>query len=96
MKKIIMLLSILAMSTVLVGQSPCCKNKAPGTKCAKTAQVIDGEETQQMPACCKGKVDKGSSCSKKKQTEDFIMGCSQKKWWQFWKNGCAKSCCDKA
>jgi len=94
MKKVVLLLTIVGMSTVLVAQSPCCKNKAAGTKCAKTAQVVDADGNEQLPACCKAKAEQGISCSKNKQSSD-APSCSQKKWWQVWKKGCEKPCCGK-
>jgi hypothetical protein len=94
MRKVVLLLTMVGLSTVLVA-SPCSKNKAPGTKCAKTEQVANADGNGQLPACCKAKAEQGISCCKNKQSADG-PSCSQKKWWQFWKKDCnKKTSCNK-
>ena len=87
MKKIVLLIVMAFTVSLIVAQSPCCKNKAPGTKCSKIVQVENGNEiadgTVGLSACCKNK-----------QVTD-VSSCSSKKWWQVWKKGCDKSCCAK-
>ncbi len=96
MKKVVLLLTMVGMSAVLVAQSPCCKNKAPGTKCAKTEQIANADGNEQLPACCKAKAEQGISCCKNKQSADGpSCSKSQKKWWQFWKKDCNKTGCSK-
>ncbi len=86
------------MVSVVVAQSPCCKNKAKGVSCKNSAQVADATKTADgseiLSACCKAKADKGLSCCKNNQSADS-PSCSTKKWWQVWKKDCDKSGCDK-
>ena len=87
MRKAILLLIMVGLSTVLVA-SPCSKNKDSAAKCAKkcakTEQVANAEFNDQLPACCKSKAEQGVSCSKNKQSIGDSCS-SSKKWWQFWK-----------
>ncbi|MBT5078889.1 MAG: hypothetical protein HOM61_08270 [Candidatus Marinimicrobia bacterium] len=98
MKKIVLFIAMAFTVSLIVAQSPCCKNKVAGTKCSKTAQVENGDKladgSEVISACCKSKAEQGLSCCKNKQSTD-ASSCSSKKWWQLWKKGCDKPCCDK-
>ena len=84
--------------SLIVAQSPCCKNKEKGVSCTHSAQAVDATKiidgNKVMPACCKTKAEQGLSCCKNKQTT-AAPSCSSKKWWQIWKKGCNKPCCGK-
>jgi len=96
MKKIVLLIAMVFMVSLIVAQSPCCKNKVLGTKCSRTAQVENdnrvADKSGVLPACCKAKAEQGLSCCKNKQATD-APSCSSKQWWQVWKKGCDKPCC---
>ena len=98
MKKIIVLMTLVFSLSLVFAQSPCCKNKALGTKCSRTAQVENGNKvtdgSEVSSACCKAKAKQGLSCCKNKQTSD-ASSCSSKQWWQVWKKGSDKPCCKK-
>ena len=98
MKKIVLLIAMAFTVSLMVAQSPCCKNKAKGVSCTHSAQAVDATKitdgNKVISACCKAKADQGLSCCKNKQTA-ATSSCSSKKWWQVWKKGCAKSCCAK-
>jgi len=98
MKKIILLMTLVFSLSLVFAQSPCCKNKAKGAKCSRTAQVENGNKvtdgSEVLSACCKAKAEQGLSCCKNKQTSD-ASSCSSKQWWQVWKKGCDKPCCKK-
>ncbi len=98
MKKIVLLIAMAFTVSLIVAQSPCSKNKAPGTKCSRTAQVENGSKvadgSEVLSACCKAIAEQGLSCCKNKQTSD-ASSCSSKQWWQVWKKGCDKPCCKK-
>ena len=89
MKKIVLLIVMAFTVSLIVAQSPCCKNKAKGASCKNSPQsvdankIVDGSEV--LPACCKSKAEQGLSCSKKEQATS-ALSCSSKKWWQIWKN----------
>ena len=99
MKKIVLLITMAFTVSLMVAQSPCCKNKAKGVSCKNSAQVadaskiVDGNET--LPACCKGKAKQGLSCCQNKVQNSDSPSCSSKQWWQVWKKGCDKPCCKK-
>ena len=99
MKKITLLIVMAFTVSLIIAQSPCCKNKAKGVSCKNSAKVVDVNKTVEggevLPACCKAKADKGLSCCKNKQLSD-APSCSTKKWWQVWKKSCNKPCCDKS
>ena len=84
--------------SLMVAQSPCCKNKAKGVSCTHSAQAVDATKTTDgnkvMPGCCKAKAGQGLSCCKNKQMTEAST-CASKKWWQVWKKGCDKPCCVK-
>lgn len=86
------------MVSLVIAQSPCCKNKAKGASCKNTAKILDANKTvdgsESLPACCKAKANKGVSCSKNQQSPD-VQSCSTKQWWQFWKKSCDKPCSNK-
>ena len=98
MKKIMLLIAMAFTVSLMVAQSPCCKNKAKGVSCTHSAQAVDATKTADgnkvLPACCKAKAKQGLSCCKNKQTSS-PSSCSPKQWWQFWKKGCDKPCCAK-
>jgi len=98
MKKIVLLIAMVFTVSLMVAQSPCCKNKAKGVSCTHSAQAVDATKTADvnkvLPACCKAKAEQGLSCCKNKQT-NATPSCSSKKWWQVWKKGCDKPCCAK-
>ena len=87
MKKIVLLIVMAFTVSLIVAQSPCCKNKALETKCSKIVQVENGNEIAD------GSVGL-SACCKNKQVTD-VSSCSSKQWWQVWKKGCDKPCCAK-
>ena len=99
MKKIVLLIVMGFTVSLIVAQSPCCKNKAPGTKCSKIAQVENENKVADgsvgLSTCCKAKSEQGLSCCKNKQVADDASSCSSKQWWQVWKKGCDKPCCAK-
>ena len=99
MKKIVLLIAMAFTVSLIVAQSPCCKNKAKGVSCKNSAQAVDANKTvdgsEVLPACCKAKAEQGISCCKNKQTNSE-SSCSSKKWWQIWKKGCKKPCCKKS
>jgi len=94
MKKIALLISMTLTFSIMFAQSPCCKNKAKGTSCSRSAQALDATQTTDatqitdankvLPACCKSKSGQGVSCSKNNQ-ETSVESYSSKKWWQIWK-----------
>ena len=98
MKNRTFLLMMIFTVSLMVAQSPCCKDKGKGVSCTRTAQAVDATQTADankvLPACCKSKGEQGVSCSKKSQVITAET-CSSKKWWQVWKNACDKPCCDK-
>ena len=88
MKKIALLISITLTFSIMFAQSPCCKNKAKGASCSRSAQAVDATQitdaNKVLPACCKSKSGQGASCSKDK-LETSVESYSSKKWWQIWK-----------
>ena len=86
------------MMSLVIAQSPCCKNKAKGVSCKNSVKVLDTNKavdgSEPLPACCKAKADKGISCCRNQQSAD-VQSCSTKQWWQFWKKSCDSPCCDK-
>ena len=98
MKKIVLLIAMVFTVSLMVAQSPCCKNKAKGVSCTHSAQAVDATKTTDgnkvMPGCCKAKAGQGLSCCKNKQMTEAST-CASKKWWQVWKKGCDKPCCAK-
>ena len=98
MKKIVLLMAMVFTVSLMVAQSPCCKNKAKGVSCTHSAQAVDATKTTDgnkvMPGCCKAKAGQGLSCCKNKQMTEAST-CASKKWWQVWKKGCDKPCCVK-
>ena len=69
--------------SLMVAQSPCCKNKAKGVSCTHSAQAVDATKitdgNKVISACCKGKAEQGLSCCKNKQTA-ATSNCSSKKY----------------
>jgi len=96
MKKIALLIWMTLTVSLIFAQSPCCKNKAKGASCSRSAQAADTTQTTEatqttdankvLPACCKSKSEQGVSCSKNKQGTP-VETYSSKKWWQIWKKG---------
>ncbi len=99
MKKIVLLIAMAFTVSLMVAQSPCCKNKAKGESCTHSAQAVDATKTADvnkvLPACCKAKAEQGLSCCQNKVQNSDSPSCSSKQWWQVWKKGCDKPCCKK-
>jgi len=98
MKKIVLLIAMVFSVSLVIAQSPCCKNKAKGIACKNSVQEVDVNKTSDgseiSSACCKTKAEQGLSCCKNKGTA-AVSSCTSKKWWQVWKKGCDKPCCAK-
>ena len=90
MKKIALFMSMTLTVSLMFSQSPCCKNKAKGASCSRSAQATEATQitdaNKVLPACCKSKSEQGVSCSKNKQGTP-VETYSSKKWWQIWKKG---------
>ena len=80
MKKIVLLIAMGLTLSLMVAQSPCCKNKVKGASCTHSAQAVDVKETaadnKVLPACCKNKTEckskaaEGLGCCKNKQANE--------------------------
>jgi len=90
MKKIALLIWMTLTVSLIFAQSPCCKNKAKGASCSRSAQATEATQitdaNKVLPACCKSKSEQGVSCSKNKQGTP-VETYSSKKWWQIWEKG---------